>query len=147
MHDGHEYHVVADALAEVGDFDEPVLLMPPPTTKSGLRNVPGVDAILVHPPDQSVAPDDRTVLFPDTMQRISGQWLTRQWPVVIAAYRSGEPTNAIPLDQLMLRDGEQEFVLWIPASLTYDIVVFNQNGLVDSSTDHDRDSVLVRARE
>ncbi len=147
MYDGHEYRIVADALAELGDFDEPVLLMPPPTTKSGLRNVPDVDAILVHPPDQSVAPDARTVLFPDTMHRIAGQWLTRQWPVVIAAYKSGEPTNAIPLDQVMLRDGEQDFTLWIPASLTYDIVVFNQNGVVDSSTDHDRDSVLVRARK
>jgi hypothetical protein len=145
MYDGHEYRVVADALAELGDFDEPVLLMPPPNRKSGLRNVPDVDAILVHPPDQSIAPDGRTVLFPDAMHCISGQWLTRQWPVVIAAYKSGEPTNAIPLDQVMLRDGEHDFVLWIPVSLTYEIVVFNQNGLVDSSTDNDRDSVLVRA--
>lgn len=147
MHDGHEYHVVADALAELGDFDEPVLLMPPPTTKSGLRNVPNVDAILVHPPDQSVAPDNRTVLFPEAMHRVSGQWLTKQWPVVIAAYRTGEPTTAIPLDQVMMRDREQDFVLWIPASTKYDIVVFDQNGLLDSSTENDRDSVLVRAEE
>jgi hypothetical protein len=147
MHDGHEYHIVADALAELGDFDEPMLLMPPPAKKSGLRNVPDVDAILVHPPDQSVAPDDRTVLFPDAMHRIAGQWLTGQWPIVIAAYKSGEPTHAIPLDQVMLRHGEQDFTLWIPASLTYDIVVFNQNGLVDFTADHDRDSVLVRARD
>ncbi len=147
MYDGHEYRIVADALAKLGDFVEPVLLMPPPTTASGLRNVPDVDAILVHPPDQSVAPDARTVLFPDTMHRIAGQWLTRQWPVVIAAYKSGEATNAIPLDQVMLRDGEQDFTLWIPASLAYDIVVFNQNGVVESSTDDDRHLVLVRGRK
>lgn len=145
MHDGHEYHVIADALAELGDFDEPVLLMPPPTKKSGLRNVPDVDAILVHPPDQSAAPDDRTVLFPVAMHRVSGRWLTKRWPVVIAAYKNGEPTTAIPLDQVMMRDSEQDFVLWIPASTNYDIVVFDQNGLLDSSTENDRDSVLVRA--
>lgn len=147
MHDGHEYHVVADALAKQGDFDEPVLLMPPPTNQSGLRNVPDVDAILVHPPDQSTAPHRRTVLFPDAMHCISGQWLTRQWPVVIAAYNSGEPANAIPLDQVMLRAGEQEFTLWIPASLTYELLVFNQHGLVDTAADDDRDFVLVRARK
>ena len=144
MYDGHEYRVVADAIAELGDFDEPVVLMPPPNTDSGLRNVPRVDAILVHPPDQSVAPSDRTVLFSDSMQRISGRWLTRQWPVVIAAYKNGEPTNAIPLDQVMLRDGEQEFVLWIPASTAYDIVVFDQNGILESTTERDLDSVMVR---
>lgn len=147
MYDGHEYRIVADALTRLGDFDEPVLLMPPPTIKSGLRNVPDVDAILVHPPDQSVAPDARTVLFPDTMHRIAGQWLTRQWPVVIAAYKSGEAPNAIPLDQVMLRDGEQDFTLWIPASLAYDIVVFNQNGVVESSKGDDGHLVLVRGRE
>jgi hypothetical protein len=147
MHDGHEYHVIADALAELGDFDEPVLLMPPPTKKSGLRNVPDVDAILVHPPDQSGAPDDRTVLFPVAMHRVSGQWLTKRWPVVIAAYKNGEPTTAIPLDQVMMRDREQDFVLWIPASTKYDIVVFDQYGRLDSSTETDRDSVMVRAEE
>ena len=147
MRDGHEYRVVADAVNELGDFDEPVLLMPPPNTDCGLRDVPRVDAILVHPPDQSVAPAERTVLFPNEMQRVSGQWLTKQWPVVIAAYENGEPTTAIPLDQVMMRDSEQDFVLWIPASTKYDIVVFDQNGLLDSSIENDGDSVLVRADE
>ena len=147
MRDGHEYRVVADAVNELGDFDEPVLLMPPPNKDCGLRDVPRVDAILVHPPDQSVAPAGRTVLFPNEMQRVSGQWLTKQWPVVIAAYENGEPITAIPLDQVMMRDSEQDFVLWIPTSTKYDIVVFDRNGLLDSSIENDGDSVLVRADE
>jgi hypothetical protein len=145
MRDGHEYRVLADAVDELGDFDEPVLLMPPPNTDCGLRDVPRVDAILVHPPDQSAAPARRTVLFPNEMQRVSGQWLTKQWPVVIAAYENGEPATAIPLDQVMMRDSEQDFVLWVPASTKYDIVVFDQNGLLESNTEPDRDSVFVRA--
>jgi hypothetical protein len=133
-------------VAKLGTFDEPVLLMPPPSTDCGLRDVPQVDAILVHPPDQSIAPSQRTVLFPNGMRRVSGQWLTKQWPVVIAAYKNGEPTTAIALDQVMLRDGEQQFVLWIPASSKYDIVVFNQDGLVDSNTEAGHDTVMVSAK-
>ena len=144
MHDGHEYRVVSDAIAELGDFDEPVLLMPPPSTDSGLRNVPRVDAIIVHPPDRSVAPAGRTVLFSDSMRRISGRWLATSWPVVIAAYKEGEPTNAIPLDQVMLRDSEQDFVLWVPASTAVKIVVFDQNGILRSTVERDADSVKVR---
>lgn len=147
MHDGHEYRVVADAIGGLGSFDEPVLLMPPPSTDSGLRNVPRVDAILVHPPDQSVAPGERTVLFSDAMQPISGQWLSTRWPVVVAAYNKGEPTNAIPLDQVMLRDGEREFVLWVPNSTAYDIVVFDRRGVVKSNTEHGSDSVMVRLEQ
>lgn len=145
MRDGHEYRVVADALDELGDFDEPLLLMPPPNSDCGLRDVPRVDAILVHPPDHSVAPAQRTVLFPNEMQPVSGQWLTDQWPVVIAAYKNGEPISAIPLDQVMLRDREQNFILWIPASTRYDIVVFDQNGPLDSKVERKHDSILVRA--
>jgi hypothetical protein len=85
------------------------------------------------------------VLFPKEKQRVSGRWLTKQWPVVIAAYRNGEPTTAIPLDQVMMRGNEQDFVLWIPASTKYHILVFGQLGLLDSSTEGDRESVMVRA--
>ena len=145
MRDGHEHRIVAGAVAAIGNFAEPVLLMPPPDVDSGLRNVPRVDAILVHPPDESVAPGDRTVLFPEAMQRISGRWLDSQWPVVIAAYQSGEPIHAIPLDQVMLREDEQEFVLWIPASASYEIAVFDQMGALDSISERSPDSVLVRA--
>ena len=118
---------------------------PPPSLESGLRNVPRVDAILVHPPDQSVAPAKRTVLFPRDMQSVSGQWLTPKWPVVIAAFKRGEPTTAIPLDQVMMREGERDFILWIPASAQFDLAVFDQNGLLVSTITQDRDLVRVRA--
>lgn len=146
MRDGHEYRVVAKAVADKGSFDEPVLLMPPPTTNSGLRNVPRVDAILVHPPDQSVAPNERTVLFPDEMRRVSGQWLTKQWPVVVAAYTNGEPVTAIPLDQVMLRDSEQNFTLWIPDSMEFEIVVFDQNGILDAITEEGSEALRIRRK-
>lgn len=145
MRDGHEYRAVAEALEDLGDFNEPVWLMPPPKTDSGLRNVPPVDAILVHPRDPSIAPAERTVLFPSGMKRIGGKWLSKQWPVVIAAFKSGEPDTAIPLDQVMIRDSEQDFVLWIPESTRYRIVVFDQNGVLPSSATRSQGSVLVRA--
>ena len=144
MRDAHEYRVVVEAIAQPGVFNEPVLVMPPPSTDSGLRDVPRVDAILVHPPDQSVAPNKRAVLFPDEMQRVSGKWLTRHWPVVIAAFNKGEPTTAIPLDQIMMRESERDFVLWIPKTKDFDIVVFDQNGIRDSSIEHDAWTVRVK---
>ena len=131
----------------LGDFNEPMLLMPPPEAGSGLRNIPPVDAILVHPPEQRHRAAQRTVLFPNEMHRISGQWRSKEWPVVIAVYKQGEPATAIPLDQVMLRDGEQDFVLWIPASSKYDVVVFSQDGRLDSSWERDGDSVVVRIEQ
>ncbi len=146
MRNNLEYDAILPFLKEkLGDFTEPVLLMPPPKKESGLTNIPDVDAILFHPPDMSVAPAKRTALFPAEMQRVSGKWLTAQWPVVIAAYNQGEPVKAIPLDQVMLRSNEQDFALWLPSSTKYSIVVFDQNGVLQSGTEHDQDSVLVRA--
>lgn len=146
MHDAHEYRVVADAIAKLGDFDEPVLLIPPPNKSIGLRDIPRVDAILVHPPDQSVAPGERSVLFPNKYQRVSGEWVTEQWPVIVAAYKKGEPVTAIPLDQIMLRDREKNFILWIPASMALDLVVFDQNGILDTGTSGDHNSLRVRVK-
>jgi hypothetical protein len=47
--------------------------------------------------------------------RISGRWLESDWPIVVGAYRRGEPVGAIALDQELLRRGETEFELWIPS--------------------------------
>ncbi len=91
-----------------------------------------MDAIVLHPPDQSVAPAHRTVLFPDTIQQLAGRWATAEWPVVVSAYKKGEPINAIPLDQVMLRQGETDFVLWISDATEYEMRVFNSDGLLDS---------------
>jgi len=147
MHDNLEYDAILPLLQqEIEDFTEPVLLMPPPNKNCGLTNIQDVDAILVHPPDKSTAPSERTVLFPADMQQVSGQWLTKQWPVVISAYNQGEPTSAVPLDQVMLKTNEQDFTLWLPPSTKYTIVVFDQKGVLESGTEHDQGSVLVRAK-
>ena len=91
-----------------------------------------VDAIVLHPPDESVAPGMRTVLFPDEMQQLTGIWRGNVWPVVVSAYKQGEPIDAIPLDQLMLRVSEIQIVLWIPKDTEYQIRVFTPQGLIES---------------
>jgi hypothetical protein len=113
-------------------LDEPVLLRPPPALDCGLQDSPfglaAVDAIVIHPPDDSVAPDRRTVLFPAEMRQLSGEWTGGEWPVVVCAYQKGEPAEAIALDQVLLRDGETRFVLWIPHGRDEHIRVFNRRG-------------------
>ena len=146
--DAHDYEKVVSVLKARGErMGEPVLLMPPPALDSGLQDSPyglgNVDAIVVHPPDESVAPAKRTVLFPDSMQRLSGRWTASQWPVVVSAYKKGEPIDAIPLDQVMLRQGEAEFVLWIPKGTEYEIRVFNRAGVLDARVDGDGDFLSV----
>jgi len=143
-----DYEKIVSVLKSRGvKFDEPVLLMPPPDIGSGLMDSPyrlaNVDAIVLHPPDESVAPADRTVLFPGAMQRVAGRWTANEWPVVVSAYNRGEPTDAIPLDQVMLRQGETDFLLWIPKTAKYEIRVFDSSGLRDSHVDTDRDLISV----
>jgi hypothetical protein len=77
------------------------------------------------------------------MQKVSGKWTAKQWPVVISAYLQGEPASAIPLDQVMLRKDEAEFVVWIPKGAEYEIRIFNQKGLLKSMTERDGSSVAV----
>jgi hypothetical protein len=147
-HGAGDYEKIVGVLKARGvSFDEPVLLMPPPAFNCGLQDSPyrlaSVDAIVLHPPDDSVAPAKRTVLFPDTMQQLSGRWTAHEWPVVVSAYNQGEPIEAIPLDQVMLRQGETEFVLWIPKGAAYEIRVFNSNGPLNSRVDPDADIISV----
>jgi hypothetical protein len=146
--DARDYEKIVSALKAHGtSFDEPVLLMPPPSLDSGLQDAPyrlaSVDAIVLHPPDQSVAPAERTVLFPDAMQKLAGRWTANEWPVVVSAYNKGEPINAIPLDQVMLRQDEADFVLWIPKAAEYEIRVFNSRGLLDACVVRDTDFISV----
>ena len=151
QHDARDYAEIVRVLTDRGVvLDEPVLLMPPPAGDFGFRDSPygpdsagRVDAIVIHPPDQSVAPAGRTTLFPDTMQRIAGEWTAKQWPVVVCAYSQGEPVEAIPLDQIMLRKDETQFVLWIPTGAEYELRVFNQHGLLESIVEYDDSSVSV----
>lgn len=147
-HDAHDYEAIVRVLKARGvRFDEPLLLMPPPSIGCGLQDAPyglaRVDAMVLHPPDQSVAPAKRTVLFPDAMQQVAGRWTATKWPVVVSAYRHGEPINAIPLDQVMLRQDEADFVLWIPDGVEYEIRVFDCNGLLNSRVDPDAGCISV----
>src|SRR5262249_41642386 len=134
-HDAREYVEIVRLLQERGvSFKEPVLLMPPPPLDCGLTDSPyglaRVDAIVLHPPDESVAPGKRTVLFSDSSERLYGIWTGHLWPVVVCAYKKGEPIDAIPLDQVMLRPDEISFLLWIPAGVEYQIRVFDRHGLL-----------------
>jgi len=148
QHGALDYDKVANELKMRGvSVDEPVLLMPPPALDCGLRDSPyglaAVDAIVIHPPDQSIAPANRTALFPKAMRRLAGRWTSTIWPVVISAYKKGEPTDAIPLDQVMLRQGEAEFVLWIPEGDEFEIRVFNNTGLQAASISSTEDYISV----
>jgi hypothetical protein len=136
-HAARDYAAIVRVLKNRGvAFDEPVLLMPPPPLDCGLQDAPyglaQVDAIVLHPPDDSIAPAERTPLFPGDRQRLVGDWTGAEWPVVVSAYKIGEPIDAIPLDQVMLRPQETRFVLWIPAGMKHEIRVFNRRGLLKS---------------
>ncbi len=61
----------------------------------------------------------------------------------MCAYKKGEPVNAIPLDQVMLRQNETRFRLWIPNTLEYQIRAFNQHGLLESHVDGSGNSLSV----
>ncbi len=147
-HDARDYAAIIRVLKERDlSLDEPILLMPPPPIVCGLQDPPyglaDVDAIVLHPPDHSVSPAKRTVLFPDSMQRIAGRWTPNVWPVVVCAYKKGEPTIAIPLDQVMLRQKESDFLLWIPSGAEFEIRVFDRHGLLESRVTSDDNSIAV----
>jgi hypothetical protein len=78
------------------------------------------------------------------MERIAGRWTSDVWPVVVSAYKHGEPINALPLDQIMLREKEDRFVLWIPARESYEIRVFNSQGVLKSRVETNANSITVR---
>ncbi|HUQ69681.1 MAG TPA: hypothetical protein VM165_09165 [Planctomycetaceae bacterium] len=106
-------------IRQIGPIDKPVLLIPPPQhvsealfPESSVQ--PAVDAVVVHPPRLGREPTDRRGAFTDHLTRVPGVWRGQRWPVVIAAIPDGEPDHAIALDQILLRDGETEFELWLP---------------------------------
>lgn len=117
---------------QIGPIHEPVMLMPPPRDvaealfpESTVQ--PAVDAIVIHPPRLGREPTDRRGAFSDQMTRVQGVWRGDEWPVVVAAMVRGEPDNAVPLDQVMLRPGETDFELWVPRT-DYTIRVWGLNG-------------------
>lgn len=100
-----------------GATDEPKLLMPPPSlTDMQFSGIPpgAIDALVIHPLAKGKPPASRKPVFSSDMQQLRGRWLEKEWPIVIGAYRMGETADAIALDQVLLRNGESEFELWIP---------------------------------
>jgi hypothetical protein len=74
------------------------------------------------------------------MRLVSGRCVTANPPVVIAAYQKGEPPSAIPLDQVMLRENERDFALWIPQAADYDLMVFGTRGIKRAVVTQDPDT-------
>jgi hypothetical protein len=125
--------------------DEPKVLIPPPVGLGDpqFADIPAgaIDAVVIHPLLTEGLPVGRKPNFSDNMEPISGRWLEKEWPVVVGAYRRGEPDDAIALDQVMLRQGESEFELWIP-SQPYDLRVATLTGGIDI----DVESIQTRVR-
>ncbi len=85
-----------------------------------------VDAIILHPPSVW-GPSQRVHRFPTSRVRVAGSWNGFEWPVLIGACKKGESAGSIAVDQVMLRDGETDYVLWVPSD-DYEIRVFGLNG-------------------
>ena len=113
---------------------EPKMLAPVP---SGLRDPqfrfpPGaVDALVVHPPSVG-GPAERVHTFKTARRRISGIWNGSEWPVLVGAFKKGESADSIALDQVMLRAGERDFVVWVPHD-DFEIRIFGMQGRVNST--------------
>jgi len=135
-------------LAELaGATDEPKMLIPPPfrLTDPQFADIPAgaIDALVIHPLSKGKSPAARKPVFPSDMTQISGRWLESGWPIVVGAYRAGEPVDAIALDQVMLRQGESEFELWIP-SQAYELRVTSPSGVVDIDVELDQTEYRLR---
>ena len=135
-----------------GAADEPTMLIPPQLgftdpqlTDPQFAGIPAgaIDALVIHPLSQGKSPAARKPVFSSGMTQISGRWLEREWPVVVAAHRLGEPADAIALDQVMLRQGESEFELWIP-SQAYELRVTSTSGVVAIDVEPNQTRVRLR---
>jgi hypothetical protein len=130
-----------------GATDEPQMLISPPIGLADpqFTDIPAgaMDALVIHPLTKSEPPAARKPVFSSGMTRRSGRWLESEWPVVVGAYRTGEPADAIALDQVMLRQGESEFELWIP-SQAYELRVTSTSGVVAIDVKTERTEIQLR---
>jgi hypothetical protein len=114
----------------------PVMLVPAP---SGLRDAQfsfppdAVDALVVHPPSTG-GPAERVHGFQTERRQVAGAWSGSEWPVLIGAFKPGESMDAIALDQVMLRNDERDFVLWVPDG-AYEIRIFGTKGRMTTNSD------------
>ena len=137
-------------LAELaGATEEPKMLIPPSCrlTDPQFADIPAgaIDAVVIHPVSKLKSPAARKPVFSSDMTQVAGRWLEREWPVVVGAYRTGEAVDAIALDQVMLRQGESDFELWIP-SQAYELRVTSLSGFVNIDVELDRTKFRPRQR-
>ena len=138
----------ARQLAELLDTaSEPMMLAPVPSGLSDpqFQFPPGaVDAIVVHPPSFG-EPGQRVHSFKAARQRVAGVWNGSEWPVLVGAFKKGESADSIALDQVMLREREKDFVLWVPSD-DYEIHIFGLKGRINS-TNADGSSTIKTTQE
>jgi hypothetical protein len=110
------------------------MLVPPPVGLSDTQfQFPpnAIDALIVHPPSTG-GPAERVHAFKLTRKRVAGIWQGTERPVLIGTFKKGESADAVALDQVMLRDGEKEFALWVPP-VEYEIRVFGLKGEINAT--------------
>lgn len=128
--DSPTYARVAES---AGVVDEPRLLLVPPTdlVDPQFADIPdsAIDAIVIHPLLRGRSPRERKPAFAKDSLQIPGRWLGEDSPVIVGAYREDEPDDAIAFDQVMLRQGESVFELWVPQQ-PYQLRVTTLSGII-----------------
>ena len=126
----HEARQLADLLDLAS---EPMMLIPVPNNLSDpqFRFPQGaVDAVVVHPPSVG-GPSQRTHSFKTGRQRVACVWNGSEWPVLVGAFKKDEPEDSIALDQVMLREGERDLLLWVPSD-DFELRIFGLKGQIDT---------------
>ena len=123
--------------ADGSEFNQPVAWTPTLEQMQQLRaaqfTIPIVDMIVIHPPTKSLGPNSRVRISSRNKKELNGTWSQSIWPVVVCAFRKSDANSAIPLDQVMLLNGESDFQLWIPDSENdFEIRVFDTERQLES---------------
>lgn len=145
--DGYDSPNYPKLVELAGATDEPKMLIPAPLRLPDFQfaGIPAgaIDALVVHPLLKGNPPAGRKPVFSSARTQISGRWLENQWPVVVGAYRIGEPLDAIALDQVMLRQGESAFDLWIPPE-AHEVRVTSISGVVKVDVEGNGTNIRLR---
>lgn len=106
-------------------------------------DLPMVDMIVLHPPSTVKGPDSRLPTAGHQKQ-LNGTWVRKQWPVVISVYGEGDSIDVIPLDQVLLMDGESTFNLWVPDDSGYILRAFDANGQLEVTSDRQAERWILK---